>query len=195
MLTNTAVQAGPGIFAGRPAALTEAVVAVAPPAGIVGRPRTPWAQRHLTFRGTRVFTALMLGWAGLVLFAFGAFAVPAANDLGRAETDGGLMSLLGSIAPLLWGLGVVHVVAAVGVARDRLTWGFGLAIWMLAIGTLVVAAGLVFALAGRDPFALADPASPSAANGTGLLIWMLGLYALAGWGVRRIVAARQLLAG
>jgi hypothetical protein len=194
MLTNTAVQAGPGILARRPAALTDAVAAVAP-TGVVGRPRTPWAERHLTFRGTRVFTALMLAWVGLILFAFGAFAVPAANDLGRAKADAGLMSLLGSIAPLLWGLGVVHVVAAVGVARDRLTWGFGLAIWMLAIGALVVAAGLVFALAGRDPFALADPASPRAANGTGLLIWTLGLYALAGWGVRRIVAARQLLDG
>jgi hypothetical protein len=191
MLANTAVQARPGIFAGRPVAVTDAV----PAAPATPRPRAeaPWARRHLSFRGTRIFTGLMLGWAGLILFAFGMFAIPAANDLGRADVDPGLMALLGAAAPWIWALGILHVIAAVGVSRDRQTWGFRLAIWMLAIGVFAVAAGLVFALAGRDPFALADPASPSGANGIALLTWTLGLYALAGWGIRRVVGARQLL--
>lgn len=191
MLANAAVQARPGIFAGRPVALTDAVpaAAIAPSA----RPQAPWARRHLSFRGTRIFTGLMLGWAGLILFAFGMFAIPAAHDLGRAGVDPGLMALLGSAAPWIWGLGILHAIAAIGVARDWRTWGFRLSIWLLAIGVLIVATGLVFAVAGRDPFALADPASPSEANGIALLAWTLGLYGLAGWGVRRIVAARQLV--
>jgi hypothetical protein len=191
MLANTAIQARPGIFAGRPAALESVpVVPVAEP-GVV-TPRAPWRRGHLSFRGTRIFTSLMLGWAGLIVLGFAAFAVPAASALGRDEVDPGLMHLLGSIAPWLVAFGIVHVVAAVGIGRDR-EWGFRLGIWTLAGGTLVVLAGLVFAVAGRDAFSLTDPASSGAANGIALFAWTLALYALVGWGVRRILAARALL--
>jgi hypothetical protein len=134
----------------------------------------------------------MLGWAGLILFAFGMFAVPAANDLGRGSVDPGLMHLLGTAAPFIWALGILHLIAAVGITREWPTWGFRLATWMLAAGVFAVAAGLVLAVAGRDPFGLTDPAAPSGANGIALLAWTLGLYALVGWGLRRILTARQL---
>ena len=187
MIATGTVQTYPGAFAaGRPAALTTSTDQAPAP-----RPRTPWSRNHLSFRGTRIFTALMLGWAGLVLAAFGGVAVPAANDLGRASLDAGLMGLLGTLAPALVVLGVLHVVAAFGVGRDR-AWGFRLGVWMLAAGVLFVVGGLVFAVAGRDPFALADPASPAAANGIALLAWTLGLYSLAGWGLGRVIAARGL---
>ena len=194
MLANTAVQARPGAFAGRsaarPAARPAALTRTVPVDGatFAVRPVAPWARGHLSFRGTRIFTGLMLGWVGFIMFAFGAFAVPAASDTRRAEVDAGLMALLGTVAPWLVALGITQLVAAVAIARDR-AWGLRAAQWLLAAGSLVVLGGLVFAVAGRDPFALTDPA----ANGVALLAWTLGLYALVGWGVRRIVAARQLL--
>ncbi len=192
MLANPAVPARPGILTQRAGAPTIAApTAEASPFAV--RPRMPWARHHLAFRGTRIFSALMLSWAGLILIGFGAFAVPAANELGRAEADPGLMSLLGTVAPLIWGLGIIHLVGAVGLARDRLTWGIRLVTWLLAAGGLVVAAGLVLVLAGRDPVALVHLGTP-AGNGIGLLAWTLGLYALVGWGVRRVVTARQLSA-
>jgi hypothetical protein len=190
MLANAAVQARPGIFAGRPAALTDTPPMVVPSAFAVA-PAAPWARSHLSFRGTRLFTGLMLGWAGLILFAFGMFAVPAANDLGRADVDPGLMAMLGSVAPFLWALGILHLIAAVGVTREWRTWGFRLSMWMLALGVFAVSAGLVFAVAGRDPFALTDPGA-SSPNGTALLVWTLGMYGIVGWGLRRILAARGL---
>lgn len=192
MLANAAIQARPGVFAGRPAALTDVVPAAAAAAPAVA-PRAPWARAHLSFRGTRLFSAIMLGWAGLVLFAFGMFAVPAAHDLGRGAVDPGLMSLLGTAAPFLWALGILHVVAALGMTREWQVWGFRLAMWMVAVGVFAVAAGLVFAVAGRDPFALVDPASPSGPDGIALLAWTLGVYALVGWGLRRILTARRLI--
>lgn len=197
MLANTAALARPGIFAGRPAGLTDHVPStpetlVATGAPLAVRPAAPWIRGHRSFRGTRIFTGLMLGWAGLISFAFAAFAVPAANNLGRGEVDPGLMSLLGSVAPWLAAFGIAQVVISIGIARDR-AWGFRLGMWALAIGGLVVLSGLVFALAGRDPFSLTDPASPPAANGVALFAWTLALYALVGWGMRRILAARQLV--
>jgi hypothetical protein len=166
--------------------------AVATAPAYLVQPRAPWKRHHLSFRGTRILTALMLGWVGVIEFAFGIFAVPAANDLGRASLDAGLMSLLGTLAPFVWALGIAHVVAAYGVGLDR-AWGFRHATWLLSLGVLLIAGGLVFVVAGRDPFRLVDGAAAPAVNGLGLLGATLVLYAIAGWGVRRIVAARSLV--
>lgn len=190
MFASPAIPARPGILVGRPAAEIEAVDAAR--ASMRPRPTAPWGRGHLSFRGTRIFTGLMLGWAGLIVLSFGSLAVPAANDLGLASADPGLMHLLGSIAPWLAAFGIVQLVAGVGITRDR-GWGYRLGTWALAIGTFVVLAGTVLALAGRDPFAIADPASPPVANGVALFAWTLGLYGLVGWGVRRILAARALI--
>ena len=190
--TAPAIQPVPGFLAGRPAAAVapRSVTVEASTELPVGR-HAGWASRHRTFRGTRIFTGLVLGWAGLILGSFGAFAVPAANALGRSAQDAGLMGLLGMVAPWLVVLGVFHVIAAVGIGRDR-PWGFRIATWMLAIGVFVVIAATIFTVAGRDPFLLADPASTPGANGAGLLAWTLGLYALTAWGMRRTLSARGL---
>jgi hypothetical protein len=191
--TAPAIQPVPGLLAGRPAvAAAPRAVAVETATELPAGPHAGWASRHRTFRGTRIFTGLVLGWAGLVLASFGAFAVPAANALGRSAEDAGLMGLLGMVAPWLVVLGVFHVIAAVGIGRDR-AWGFRIGTWALAIGVFVVLAAIIFTVAGRDPFLLADPASSPAANGGGLHAWTMGLYALTGWGMRRTLAARGLL--
>jgi hypothetical protein len=180
----------PTVLVRRSADVPSAVPAA--PSRYLVAPRAPWSRHHLSFRGTRIFTALMLGWVGLIVIAFGAFAVPAAHAAGRGEADAGLMSLLGSIAPALWAFGIVHLVAGVGILRDRASWGFGLATWLLVGGVLVITAAAVLTVAGRDAFALVAPTTSSAGTGIGLLAWTLGLYGLVGWGVRRIVVAREL---
>ncbi|HKG55729.1 MAG TPA: hypothetical protein VKA85_00595 [Candidatus Limnocylindrales bacterium] len=144
---------------------------------------------HLTFRGTRLLTALILGFAGFVLIAFGGLAVPLSAELGGAAVDPGLMSALLGIAPLVVVLGIVHVIAAIGVARDR-RWGQRLALWMVALGTFATLAGIVFALAGRDPFAVANPARDASRDGLGILLWTLAWYGIAAGGVQRIIAGR-----
>jgi hypothetical protein len=180
----------PAILVRRPADVASAVPGA--PSRYLVAPRAPWSRHHLSFRGTRIFTALMLGWVGLILIAFGAFAVPAATAGGRGEADSGLLSLVGSIAPALWGFGIVHLVAGLGIVRDRASWGFGLATWLLVVGVLIITAGAVLTVAGRDAFALVAPTTASAGTGIELLAWTLALYGLVGWGVRRIVVAREL---
>jgi hypothetical protein len=153
-------------------------------------PRAPWSLGHRKFRGTRILTAAALFWTGAILVAFGAMVVPAAHDAGHAGLDQGLMSLLGTAAPWVTALGVVTVIAAFGAARDR-RWWTSLATWVLAGGALVVLAGAVLAVAGRDPFAMSVAASPSG-QGLGILVWTLALLGIAAWGVRRVARAREL---
>jgi hypothetical protein len=147
----------------------------------------PANRAHLTFRGTRLLTGLILGFAGLVLLAFGALAVP--NALDRAATDPGLVSALGVLAPFLVVLGIVHLVAGYGVVRDR-SWGFTLGLWSVAFGTLAIVAGLVLAVSGRDAFAIANPAPSGPGQGLGILLWTLAWYAIAAGGLQRVIAGR-----
>ena len=143
-----------------------------------------------TFRGTRILTGLIVGFAGAVHISFGALAIPIAADLGRQAVDPGLMGTLLMLAPFIVILGVVHVISAVGVAQDR-RWGLPLATWAVALGVFVTLAAIVFALAGRDAFALADPDPAPAHDGLGILLWTLLWYGVAGWGIQRVVAARS----
>jgi Na+/H+-dicarboxylate symporter len=152
--------------------------------------RSPGAlPAHLTFRGTRLLTGLILGFAGFVLIAFGGLAVPLSAELDGGAIDPGLMSTLLRIAPLVVVLGILHVIAGVGVARDR-RWGQRLALWMVAFGTLATVAGIVVALAGRDPFAVANPAPGASRDGLGILLWTLAWYGIAAAGLQRIIAGR-----
>ncbi|MFL5680827.1 MAG: hypothetical protein ACJ77B_09535 [Chloroflexota bacterium] len=144
---------------------------------------------HLTFRGTRVLTGLILGFAGFVLIAFGGLAVPLSAELDRGAMDPGLMSALLGIAPLVVVLGILHVIAGIGVARDR-RWGQRLALWMIALGTLATVAGIVVAVAGRDPFAVANSAPSGSHDGLGILLWTLAWYGIAAAGLQRIIAGR-----
>jgi hypothetical protein len=189
MLANPALPAPRGLFAPRIADVQTHAEVV--PQRVI--PRSPWVRNHRTFRGTRILTAAVFFWAGAILVAFGALVTPAAHDLGRGDMDAGLMALLATIAPWVTLLGTANVVAAWGIARDR-GWWLRLALWVLAAGVFVVMAGAVFAVAGRDPFLLTDPAPASpAGQGLAILGWTLALYGVAAWGVRRIALARRLL--
>jgi hypothetical protein len=143
---------------------------------------------HLTFRGTRLLTGLVLGFAGFVLIAFSGLAVPISAELGAGSVDPGLMSALLTIAPLVFVLGIVHVVAGIGVGRDR-RWGYTLGLWTVSLGTFVTLLGIVVAIAGRDPFAMANPAGQST-DGLGILLWTLFWYGVAAAGLQRILGGR-----
>jgi hypothetical protein len=141
------------------------------------------------FRGTRLLTGLVLGFAGLLAVGFAGVAVPVASALGLGRVDPGLMDALARLAPYLLVLGGLHLLAAVGVWRDR-AWGYRLATWMVALGVLATTAGLVVALAGRDPLAITDASASMPSEGVGILAWTLLWYGVAGWGIQRVLAAR-----
>ncbi len=143
-----------------------------------------------SFRGTRTLTGLVLGFAGLVAVAFGGIAVPLASALGMGALDRPLMDALTRLAPYLVVLGSLHLIAAVGVWADR-RYGYVLGTWMVASGVLFATGGLVMAIAGRDPFALASRSATASADGIGILLWTLAWYGVAGWGIQRIVTARE----
>jgi hypothetical protein len=142
------------------------------------------------FRGTRTLTGLVLGFAGLVAVAFGGVAVPLASAVGLGAVDRPFMDALTRLAPYLVVLGALHLVAAVGVWTDR-RYGYILGTWMVASGVLFATAGLVMALAGRDPFALTTQSASASPDGIGILLWTLAWYGVAGWGIQRIVIARE----
>jgi hypothetical protein len=144
---------------------------------------------HLSFRGTRVLTAIFLGWAGLIVFSFGVLGLTTPRDAAAGASDPGLHAFLSSAAPWLVGLGVAHLVAAVGIGRDR-AWAFRTAMWMLAVGVLIVLTALIAIVAGRDPFAIVDPLGRR--DGLGLFLVALALYGIVGWGIRRVAEARRL---
>jgi hypothetical protein len=144
---------------------------------------------HLAFRGTRILTALMLAWSGLIILSFGVLGLTTPRDVAGGAADPGLHAFLSSAAPWLVGLGVAHLVAAVGIGRDR-PWAYGVAMWMLAVGLIIVIAGLVAVIAGRDPFAIVDPLGRD--DGLGMMLVAVALYGIVGWGIRRIGDARRL---
>jgi hypothetical protein len=144
---------------------------------------------HLAYRGTRIFTAVLLGWVGLIVLPIGSLAVTTSSTSSGGATDPGLREFLNGAAPYLVVLGIVHLVAAVGIGRDR-PWSYGLGMWMLAAGVLVTMLAIVTLAAGRDPFAVVDPIGRR--DGLGLALWALALYGLVGWGLRRIGEGRRI---
>jgi hypothetical protein len=144
---------------------------------------------HLAFRGTRILTAIFLGWTGLIVLSFGLLGLTTPRETAGGSVDGGLYAFLNTIAPWLVGLGVAHLVAALGIGRDR-PWAYRLALWMLAVGLLLVLTALIAIVAGRDAFAIVDPLGRR--DGLGLFLVALALYGIVGWGIRRIGDARRL---
>jgi hypothetical protein len=144
---------------------------------------------HLAFRGTRILTAIFLGWTGLIVLSFGVLGLTTPPGAAGGTGDPGLYRFINAAAPWLVALGVAHIVAAIGIGRDR-RWAFHLALWMLALGLLIVLTGLVAIVAGRDAFAVVDPLGRR--DGLGVLLVAVGLYGLVGWGIRRIAEARRL---
>jgi len=157
-------------------------------------PAAPPAPRvrlgHTSYRGTRILVAFILGFAGLFLLGFAVVAVPFAQRSSASPADPGLMSTLVRLQIPLVAFGVAHLAAAAGVWRDR-QWGFDIAAWVLAGATFILLAGIVFALAGRDPLAVATATSSGDRTGAAILVWTLAWYGVAAWGVARIVVARS----
>ena len=154
----------------------------------------PFATRWpsaVVFRGTRIFAAIVLGFAGVLFTSFGYLAATTPIEVGGGLADPDLHGLLATFAWPLIALGIAHMVAAIGVGRDR-TWGLRTALWAFSLGLLVVLASLVLTFAGRDPIAVLDPlARPT---GVGVLLWTLMWYGLLGWALRRVIEARRMLA-
>ena len=117
------------------------------------------------FRGSRILTGVILAFSGVLLAALASRGVAPAQ--------------------LLSVVGVLQVIAAVGVWMDR-GWGFALAIWVLAAGVFVVVGGIVVAVLGLDPLR-----GEGAGGSVALLAWTLFWYGVAAWGLQRTIVARQ----
>jgi hypothetical protein len=117
------------------------------------------------FRGSRILTGVILAFSGVLLAALAT----------RGNAPAQLLSVIG----------VLQVLAAVGVWMDR-RWGFALAIWVLAAGVFVIVGGIVVAVLGLDLLG-----GQRAGGGLALLVWTLFWYGVAAWGLQRTVVARQ----
>ena len=134
-------------------------------------PVVPTFPRYAQRRGTRGFAAFVTVLAGLVVLAVGAVVLPE-SSLDRLA--------LSWLIPLAVVFGVAHVVAAYGLVRRR-AWSRDLVGYLAAIGIGVAVYGLLMMLTGLDPFGATSKA-PSArawAEGFGLLLWMISLWAVA----------------
>jgi len=122
-------------------------------------------------RGTRAFAALVTGLAGAVVLAVGVVVVPSMS-LGE---DAFAWLVLLTVA-----FGIAHVVAVVGLIWHR-AWSGRLVGYLAASGIGVAAYGLLLSLTGADPFGATSrlPSARAWAEGVGLLIWMIGLWAVA----------------
>ena len=127
--------------------------------------------RYAHRRGTRGFAALVTGLAGFVVLAIGAVVLP------NTKLDPVALSWL-IPATVLFGL--AHLIAVYGLIRRR-TWSAGLVGYLAAIGIGVAGYGLILALTGQDPFGATStlPSDRALADGLGLLVWMIGLWAVA----------------
>ncbi len=135
----------------------------------VTRPSSP-LPRHANRRGTRGFAAFVIGLAGFVVLGVGAVVLP------NTPFDRVAMSWL---IPLSVTFGIAHLVAAVGLIRRR-AWSASLTGYLAAIGIGVAAYGLLVTMTGLDPFGATSslPSDQARAEGVGLLLWMIGLWAL-----------------
>lgn len=135
------------------------------------QPARPTLPRFAHRRGTRGFAAFVTALAGFVVLGVGAVVLP------TSALDRIAMSWL---VPAAVGFGIAHFVAVVGLVR-RSSWSAALTGYLAAIGIGVAAYGLLVTLTGLDPFGATSslPGDRARAEGVGLLLWMIGLWALA----------------
>lgn len=135
----------------------------------VTRP-TPTLPRYAHRRGTRGFAAFVVGLAGFVVLGVGAVVLP------NTSFDRLAMSWL---IPLSVAFGIAHFVAAIGLIRRR-AWSATLTGYLGAIGIGVAVYGLLVTVTGLDPFGATSslPGDQARAEGVGLLLWMIGLWAV-----------------
>jgi len=126
---------------------------------------------HALRRGTRGFAAFVTGLAGLVVLAVGAVVLPE-SSLDRLA--------LSWLVPLAIAFGLAHFVAAYGLVRRR-AWSRPLVGYLASIGVGVAGYGLLITVTGLDLFGATSraPSSQASGQGLGLLLWMIGLWAVA----------------
>ena len=135
-------------------------------------------------RGTRGFAAFTTFLAGAAVLGLGLVALPSAS------IDPSTRNLL--VIPTV-AFGIAHMVAVVGLIRGR-AWCGRLVAYLAGIGIGVAAYGLLVTLTRLDPIGATSslPAGVAKAQGLGLMVWMIGLWAVAArfaWqGTRRTVA-------
>ncbi len=127
--------------------------------------------RYAHRRGMRGFAAFVIGLAGFVVAGVGLFVLPA-SSLDRLA--------LSWLIPLTVAFGIAHFVAVYGLFARR-AWSGSLTGYLAAIGIGISAYGLLATLTGLDPFGATStlPVEQARAQGLGLLVWMIGLWALA----------------
>lgn len=127
--------------------------------------------RYAHRRGTRGFAALVIGLAGLVVAGVGLAVLPWSNLDGLA---------LSWLIPLTISFAIAHFAAVYGLIARR-NWSASLTGYIAATGIGVAAYGLMATLTGLDPFGATSalPAAQARAEGLGLLVWMIGLWAIA----------------
>lgn len=135
------------------------------------QPARPTLPRFAHRRGTRGFAAFLTALAGFVVLGVGAFVLPT-TSLDRIA--------MAWLVPAAVAFGIAHFVAVVGLIR-RSSWSAALTGYLAAIGIGVAAYGLLVTLTGLDPFGATSslPGDQARAEGVGLLLWMIGLWALA----------------
>jgi hypothetical protein len=136
--------------------------------------------RYAHRRGTRGFGAFVIGLAGLVVLGVGAVVLPSLSFNPIA---------MSWVVPLTVAFGLAHLVAAFGLIRRR-EWGTNLTGYLAAIGVGIAAYGLLVTMTGLDPFGATSslPSDRARADGTGLLVWMIGLWTLGFRAARGAVA-------
>jgi hypothetical protein len=122
-------------------------------------------------RGTRGFAAFTTFLAGAAVLGIGLVALPAAS------IDPTTRNIL--VIPTV-AFGIAHMVAVVGLIRGR-AWSGRLVAYLADIGIGVAAYGILVTLTRLDPIGATSslPAGVAKAQGLGLMIWMIGLWAVA----------------
>lgn len=131
----------------------------------------PALPRYAHRRGSRGFAVFLTGLAGFVVLGIGAVVLPT-TTLERVP--------MAWLVPASIVFGLAHFVAAFGLIKRR-AWSATLVGYLAAIGVGVAAYGLLVTLTGLDPFGATSslPGDQARAEGLGLLLWMIGLWALA----------------
>ena len=130
----------------------------------------PSLPRYAHRRGTRGFAAFLAGLMGFMVIGIGAVVLPT-TPLDRIP--------MAWLVPATIAFGVAHFVAAIGLITRR-WWSASLIGYVAAIGIGVAGYGILVTLTGLDPFGATSslPKEQARAEGLGLLIWMIGLWAL-----------------
>lgn len=129
------------------------------------------------YRGSRLAASFLLLLTGSAVTAVGLGVLP------RAIGPDGVWMLV----PLVVGFGIVHFVALFGIARGR-AWGREIAVSVAEAGGGIAIASMFALLLGADPFSATSslPETTARANGLGLVLWTVTMYALLGLSAGRI---------